>query len=346
MLILMILVMLLAFYLLAEVCDKYFVSSLEKISDRLKLSPEAAGATFMAIGSSAPELFVSLMALLKPGEEAMGAGTIVGSAIFNVLVITGASVVVRQAFIIWQPVIRDILFYALSIITLLFTFQDGVISLTEILIFLLLYVIYITAVVNWKKLFTYRDDDPVEIVEKAMKQKNWKKFFAPIDWFVKRTFPSHQKYVSVFLISIVRIIILSRALVESAVITAHTLGIPSVIIGLTVLAAGTSVPDLLSSIIVAKKGQAGMAISNGIGSNIFDILFGLGFPWLIAYVFLGQQITVATENLINSVMLLFATVIVIMFLFMIKKRKVGKHSGYFLISLYVIYIIWVITNNI
>ncbi|MCB0476326.1 MAG: hypothetical protein KDC69_11665, partial [Flavobacteriaceae bacterium] len=107
MLVLMILVMLLAFYLLAEVCDKYFVDSLEKISKRLNLSPEATGATFMAIGSSAPELFVSLMSLFKPGEEAMGAGTIVGSAIFNVLVITGAAVVVRQAFIIWQPVIRD-----------------------------------------------------------------------------------------------------------------------------------------------------------------------------------------------------------------------------------------------
>ena len=85
MIVLMILVMLLAFYLMAEVCDKYFVSSLEKISKQLKMSPEAAGATFMAVGSSAPELFVSLMALFKPGEEAMGAGTIVGSAIFNIV---------------------------------------------------------------------------------------------------------------------------------------------------------------------------------------------------------------------------------------------------------------------
>ena len=103
MILLLILAMLFAFYLMAEVCDKYFVASLEKISKRLKLSPEAAGATFMAAGSSAPELFVSLMALFKPGEEAMGAGTIVGSAIFNILVITGASLVVRQAFVIWQP---------------------------------------------------------------------------------------------------------------------------------------------------------------------------------------------------------------------------------------------------
>lgn len=338
--------MLLAFYLLAEVCDKYFVESLQKISDRLKLSPEAAGATFMAVGSSAPELFVSLIALFKPGEEAMGAGTIVGSAIFNILVITGASLAVRKAFIVWQPVIRDMLFYSLSIILLLLTFRDGTVSLTEILIFLLLYGIYITAVVNWKKLFKYKDDDPIEIVEEAMKEKKWKKFFMPIDWIVKRTFPRAERYILVFSISIIWIIALSWVLVESAVVTAHALGIPSVVIGLTVLAAGTSLPDLISSIIVARKGQTGMAISNGIGSNIFDILFALAFPWLIAYLFLGQEITVATENLTNSVILLFATVVVIMFLFVIQRWKVGKYSGYFLIGLYLLYLTWVLITTV
>lgn len=346
MLILMILNMLLAFYLLAEICDKYFVESLEKISKKLNLSPEAAGATFMAVGSSAPELFVSLLSLFKPGEEAMGAGTIVGSAIFNVLVITGASVVVRKAFIIWQPVIRDMLFYSFSIIALLFTFKDGVVTLIEVLIFLLLYTIYIIAVVNWKKIFKYKDDDPIEILEEAINKKSWKIFFAPIDWLVKRTFPNSQQYISVFSISIIWIIFLSWVLVESAVVSANILGIPSVIIGLTVLAAGTSVPDLLSSIIVAKKGQAGMAISNGIGSNIFDILFGLGFPWLVAYIFLGQKITVATENLNSSIILLFATVIAILFLFIIRKWKIGKYSGYFLIGLYLIYLGWVIIKSI
>lgn len=342
----MILTMLLAFYLLAEVCDKYFVESLEKISKRLSLCPEAAGATFMAVGSSAPELFVSLLALFKPGEEAMGAGTIVGSAIFNILVITGASVAVRQAFVIWQPVVRDMLFYSLSIIALLFTFRDGVVVLYEILAFLLLYALYITAVVNWKKLFKYKDDDPIEILEETITKKNWKKVFAPIDWLVKITFPKSERYVLAFSISIIWIIVLSWILVESAVVSANILGIPSVIIGLTILAAGTSVPDLLSSIIVAKKGQAGMAISNGIGSNIFDILFGLGFPWLFAYIFLGQKITVATENLNNSIILLFATVIAILFLFIIRKWKIGKYSGYFLIALYLIYLSWVIIKSI
>jgi Ca2+/Na+ antiporter len=71
MLILMIISILFSFYLLAEICDKYFVSSLEKISKNIGLSSEAAGATLMAVGSSAPELFVSMIALFKPGEEAM-----------------------------------------------------------------------------------------------------------------------------------------------------------------------------------------------------------------------------------------------------------------------------------
>jgi len=346
MILLLILVMLFVFYLMAEVCDKYFVASLEKISKRLKLSPEAAGATFMAAGSSAPELFVSLMALFKPGEEAMGAGTIVGSAIFNILVITGASLVVRQAFVIWQPLMRDLMFYALSIILLLFTFNDGIVSFFEVLSFLILYAVYIIAVVNWKKIFKYEDDGPMEILEQTLEEKGWKKFFAPVDWIIKLTFPKPEKYILVFSISIIWIIGLSWVLVESAVISAHILGIPSVIIGLTVLAAGTFIPDLLSSMIVAKKGQSGMAISNGIGSNIFDILFGLGLPWAIAYIFLGQKITVATENLYHSIILLFATVIVIAFLFIIRRWKVGKYSGYFLISLYLIYLTWVIIKSI
>ena len=345
MIILVILAMLLSFYLLAEVCEKYFVESLEKISKNLRLSPEASGATLMAVGSSAPELFVSIIALFKPGEEAMGAGTIVGSAIFNVLVITGASIAVRQAFIIWQPVIRDLLFYALSIVLLLFTFKDGSISLFEIMIFLLLYIIYISAVVGWKKWFKYNDDSPMEIITESMKEKKWKRIFMPVDWLVRLTFPNSKKYVAIFFISIIWITVLSWVLVESAIVVANLLSIPSVVIGLTILAAGTSIPDLLSSVIVAKKGQSGMAISNGIGSNIFDILFGLGFPWFIAYIFLDEKINVATENLNNSIVLLFATVIVILFLFIIRKWQLGKYSGYFLIALYLVYLGWVITIN-
>lgn len=113
--------LLISFYLLAVICNEFFVESLDRISNKLKLSSDVAGATFMAMGSSAPELFTSLIAVLRDGggHADVGAGTIVGSAIFNILVIIGASAAFKAAKLRWQPVVRDTLFYCLSILLLL-----------------------------------------------------------------------------------------------------------------------------------------------------------------------------------------------------------------------------------
>lgn len=344
-----IIVLLLSFYLLAVVCDRYFVSSLDAISEKLKINSDVAGATLMAIGSSAPELFVSLIALFKPGNESLGAGTIVGSALFNILVIIGASAMVKKAFIAWQPVIRDVLFYSLSIIVLIFSFKDGIITMTEAGIFLLLYVIYILAVLKWKKILPYKEEtkDIMADLENSLEEETKKKSLLGkilnfIELGLDKLFPSAKHYWWVFFISIMIIAGLSWTLVESAIIIAEFLHIPAVIIGLTVLAAGTSIPDLMSSVIVAKQGRGGMAISNAVGSNIFDILFGLGFPWMLFLAFTGKTIHVATENLNSSIILLFATVLAILFLLLLRKWKIGRKSGLILIGLYVAYLIWAI----
>jgi K+-dependent Na+/Ca+ exchanger-like protein len=347
MIILYSLALLLAFYLLMKVCDEYFVSSLDKIAKNLNLSSEASGATLMAVGTSAPELFVSLMALLRPGDHgAMGAGTIVGSAIFNILVIIGGSLVIRKAHILWQPVIRDTIFYLFSIILLLFSFRDGTIDLFEAGTFLAIYVIYVFAVVKWKKLLKYEEKDLEEIVEKTKEAENHrlKKVAMVFTFILDKTFPGPQRYYLTFFISIGWIIALSWLLVEGGIGIAHELGVPEVIIGLTILAAGTSIPDLISSLIVAKEGRGDMAISNAIGSNIFDILIGLGLPWVIMLVFFQDQILVDNTNLSSSIMLLMATIICIFFLFVFQKWKMGRKSGLFLIFLYVAYLIWLIAN--
>ncbi|MGB5273009.1 MAG: calcium/sodium antiporter [Flavobacteriaceae bacterium] len=349
MIILYILALLLAFYLLMKVCDEYFVSSLDKIAKNLNLSSEASGATLMAVGTSAPELFVSLMALLRPGDHgAMGAGTIVGSAIFNILVIIGGSLVIRKAHILWQPVIRDTIFYLFAIVLLLFSFRDGTIDLFEAGTFLAIYIIYVFAVVKWKKLLKYEEKDLEEIVEKTKEAENrWlKKVATAFTFILDKTFPGPQRYYLTFFISIGWIIALSWLLVEGGIGIAHELGVPEVIIGLTILAAGTSIPDLISSLIVAKEGRGDMAISNAIGSNIFDILIGLGLPWVIMLVFFKDQILVDNTNLSSSIMLLMATIICIFFLFVFQKWKMGRKSGLFLIFLYVAYLIWLIANAI
>ena len=347
-LIIFILLLLISFYLLARVCDEYFVVSLDKIAEKLKMSHDVAGATLMAVGSSAPELFIAIIALIKPGNHAaLGMGTIVGSAIFNILVIIGAAAVVRKAVLSWQPVVRDTIFYSFSILFLLFAFWDGQIVMGEAVIFAVLYIVYIIAVINWKKLFPYQDNDIIEEVEDAMKKSKdggWKKILKPLDILLDKIFPSSEHYYSVFFISIAVIAGLSWVLVESAVGISHILGIPEVIIALTVLAAGTSVPDMISSMIVAKQGRGGMAISNAIGSNIFDILFGLGVPWIVMLYFSKSAITVSTENLFSSVILLFATVLVIFFLLLVRKWKIGRRAGYFLIGLYIAYLAWAISQ--
>lgn len=341
------LALLLSFYLLMKVCDEYFVSSLDKIAKNLNLSSEASGATLMAVGTSAPELFVSLMALLRPGDHgAMGAGTIVGSAIFNILAIIGASLVIRKAHILWQPVIRDTVFYLFSIILLLFAFRDGTIDLYEAGTFLFIYAVYVFAVVKWKKLLKYEEKDLEEIVEKTKEVENrWLKNVAKaFTYILDKTFPGPQRYYLTFFISIGWIIALSWLLVEGGIGIAHELGIPEVIIGLTILAAGTSIPDLISSLIVAKEGRGDMAISNAIGSNIFDILIGLGLPWVIMIFLFDQNVPVDNANLNSSIILLIATIVCIFFLFVFQKWKLGRKSGLFLILLYMAYLVWLILN--
>ncbi len=139
---------------------------------------------------------------------------------------------------------------------------------------------------------------------------------------------------------------MSWILVEAAIGLAHELNVPDVIVALTVLAAGTSVPDLLSSLIVAKKGRGDMAVSNAVGSNTFDILIGLGFPWLLYILWKGENIVVGTENLTASIFLLLFTVVALLFLLILRKFKIGRKSGYILIALYVGYILYSIIQVI
>lgn len=353
MIIVWILGLVLTFYFLAIVVEVYFVETLEIISRRLKLSSDIAGATFMAVGSSAPELFVAILALFRVQEQqAMGAGTIVGSAIFNILVIIGASALVKRAVLTWQPVIRDLAFYVLCILLLLFTFRDGIITLADALMFLALYVLYLFSFGFWKKIVPYEiiadkeiDDDIVKMEEDHQQkirksQLTWKNAAEKIlsFFFADLKQKPHLLFLN-FGMSIVFLAILSHFMVESAVHVAQSLGLPEVIIALTVLAVGTSVPDLMSSIIVARKGQGDMAIANAVGSNIFDIAIGLGLPWIFIILWRGESVQVVTENLESSIVLLFATVIALLFLLIVRRWEIGRYAGMLLIGAYLWYIL-------
>ncbi|MEM7111256.1 MAG: calcium/sodium antiporter [Chloroflexota bacterium] len=328
-------------YLLAIITDEYFIVSLDQISKRLKLPNDVAGASLMAMGSSAPELAIALLALFKgSGEHSdLGIATIVGSAVFNVLVITGVSAIARPAVVSWRVVVRDVVMYVASIALLLTTFADGNITLLEAFAFMGVYFIYLIVLFNWKS-----GVEEVEVPEVPHEEHAPKGLFGRITHVVSTGIgflmgDAEKSYVRAFLVSVGLIGLISWFLVEYAIVFSDAVGIPPVIVALTILAGGTSIPDMIASIVVARQGRGEMAVANAIGSNIFDILVGLGIPWIIAILVLGNEIHVGTGGLWTSTIILLATVLLV-FVFLTTERTLTRREGWILVATYGGYIAW------
>jgi len=310
----------------------------------------------MAVGSSAPELAIALTALFHgSGEHSdVGIGTIVGSAVFNILVITGASALARPAQITLSVVIRDCLVYVLSIALLLFTFSDGKIYPLEAFSFLLVYAGYLAILYKWNTWFPEEVVDTEENKEsnpgEESKEDEPRSALATLNHWTSKVLgffagDVEQSYVRVFLVSIAAIIGLSWILVKSVIVFGDATAIPPVIVALTLLAAGTSAPDMISSVVVARQGRGDMAVANAVGSNIFDILICLGLPWLIAMgmgLLTGSHtfVEVGTADLLSSTLVLLGTVF-ILFIFLYTERTLSRIEGGILIALYVIYVLWI-----
>lgn len=171
---------------LAVVCDDYFESSLQSISDALELSPDVAGATFMAAGSSAPELFTSLMGVFVATSD-IGVGTIVGSAVFNVLIIIAmVCFAAPNVSLDWYPLTRDCIFYCLSIIALVATIFDQKVSWYESVVLFLLYFVYVyimkrnSEIQEWMVRHANEPHVPTQLQTRVMKVcEHW-----TFNWFI------------------------------------------------------------------------------------------------------------------------------------------------------------------
>jgi K+-dependent Na+/Ca+ exchanger-like protein len=339
-----------AVYILAVITDDFFVVSLDEVSKRLALPSDVAGASLMAMGSSAPELFIALVAVFRGGEHSdVGIGTIVGSAVFNILVITGLSAVIAGKMVMKRGAIeRDIIFYLGSIAILLFVFFNGEILIFEALLMLGAYVGYLALLWYWSR------TNPEDVVDERTVGGHHIKTEGPgpltqLNNLVERVFKliagnPEKNYLWAMLISIAAIAGLSWVLVESAIVLSDALSLPSVIVALTVLAAGTSAPDLIASVDVARDGRGNMAVANAVGSNIFDILVGLGVPWVITLIFLGDEIHVGTDGLLESIFLLSVTT-VILYIFLNTQRQLTRREGTLLLVTYVGYVIYVVLTS-
>ncbi|MEL6150915.1 MAG: calcium/sodium antiporter [Chloroflexota bacterium] len=336
-------------YLLAVITEEYFVVSLDKVAKQLEMPSDVAGASLMAVGSSAPELFIALIAVFIGGSHSeVGIGTIVGSAVFNILVITGAAAAIAGTLTIKAGAVeRDIIFYLGSVAILLFVFWNGEIVIWEALLMLGAYVGYLGLLWYWSR--TNPEEAATSTVADKVEHEPGSSPLARIHSGVARFIglamrDPEKNYVWAMLVSIALIAALSYVLVEAAVALSAALGLPPVIVSLTLLAAGTSAPDLIASIDVARDGRGTMAVANAVGSNIFDVLIGLGVPWLLTLLIVDPLLVVGTEGLLESIFLLSVTVI-ILYIFLYTGRRLSRVEGFILLGVYVVYVIYVIVTN-
>jgi len=134
--------------------------------------------------------------------------------------------------------------------------------------------------------------------------------------------------------------------VESTILLSKTIGIPELFIAITIIAVGTSIPDLISSAIVARQGRGEMAFSNAVGSNVFDILVGIGLPALIFLLINNNTIYINRENLLISIGTLFLSIFIILAFLLANRWKLGIKAGILLLLVYLAYIIYLVISEV
>lgn len=370
------------FCALTVVCDDYFVASLNRITKCLGLKPDVAGATFMAVGSSAPTLFISIISTFFT-EGDIGLGTIVGSTIFNTLFIIalcgiGAGLTMRLS---WYPIFRDSTMYVISVLILMIALYDRKIHWYESAAFFVSYSAYIvvmyfnTNIEEWSlnmkdriiKRKEEEDSEPDEqnqdnAIEASQSHhsddaenriKMPKGFFSKLIWIF--TLPSivlfyitipdcrrkdwRKFYLVTFTISAFWMGGLSYILVWMVSVMGYTYNIPECVLGMTFLAAGSSLPDAIASLVVAKQGSGDMAVSNCIGSNVFDMLC-LGIPWMIKTTVISPNsvVHIQSENIFFTSGILIASIICTVLLIAMNKWRLDEKLGVIFLVMYLLFL--------
>lgn len=296
-----------------------FAESSSKIGDYFKLPRDVKGATFDAVSSSLPELLVALYSVIIFKQFEVGIGTIAGSALFNLLVIPGICVFLAPvAFKVSKKVIsRDALFYMISVFTLIVLiiyFKEW--GLIISLFLMLIYLVYLRDIIKHTK-----------IHKKALKHK-------------KQENIELTKEVSIFFVLMLIIGVFTFLLTNSAINLSHALGISPIIIAFTIIAAATSVPDTAISVINAKKGDIDDATSNVFGSNIFDILIGIGLPLLI-YTLIKGPVVIEFANLEIILGLLGSTILVLYFF--AEDHTLNKQQAITLLLMYLLFVAYIVS---
>jgi cation:H+ antiporter len=294
------------------------VDSASSIAKRFHIPDLIIGLTVVAFGTSAPELVVCVIAAIE-GNGGIATGNVIGSNIANICLILGLAGLITPLSMQKSSIWRDIPFLMISTFLLLFVSLTNnlpnLISRAEAAILMLLMIIYMA--------FLFKTSDK-GITEELQK--------------VDITHSISKACIMLFL-GFVGLVAGGELIVRNSIIVAKSLGVSNELIGLSVVAIGTSLPELATAIVAVRKMKADIAVGNVIGSNIFNTTLVLGITGTIRPINTGQ-------SLINDLLILTAaTLLLVLFMFTGKKNKVDRWESAILAVMYVVYIGYVINRG-
>lgn len=308
------------FILLVKGAD-WFVDGSSNIAKLLGIPAILVGLTIVAFGTSAPEATVSITAALE-GSAEVSIGNIIGSNIFNITLVVGMAAFLHPLKVQDETIKKEIPFTLLASTALLILisdvalqgFEQNLLTRSDGLIFLLflsIFVYYIFEVALKRE----EDRAPAEVPDSV----NW------------------GKSILFTLIGLAAIIFGGNLVVKNGTQIAYSLGMSETLVGLTIIAIGTSLPEFVTSITAAWKKESEIALGNIVGSNIINILFVLGATSIIS------PLAVNGKVFIDIVILIFLTVCLL--IFSRTSFRIGKIEGLILVCGYVLYMIYIILRN-
>lgn len=289
------------------------------IALKFNISTMVIGLTIVAFGTSCPELVVSTLASID-GHSEMAIGNVVGSNIFNTLAILGCTALVTPIVCKKQSMVIDMPVNILASVILVccamgFSLEGSSISRTEGLLFLLCFAAYMwyTFHIAKKKRLSHEEDKADQVQSKSM-----------------------IKSIILIVIGLAGLVGGGELLVQGASGIASALGVSESVIALTIIAAGTSFPELATSVVAARKGDSDMAVGNVVGSNIFNILLILGIASIVNPLQLG------TITYIDLAALVITSLMMLIFCFEGKIKRLNRTEGTFFIVCMIAYYVWLV----
>lgn len=303
----MYLLLIVGFFLLIKGAD-YFVEGSSAIAKLLKVPPVVIGLTIVAMGTSAPEAAVSITAGLA-GSNDLALSNVIGSNLFNLVLIVGICALIRPFMVDKTIMKRDFPIAILGSVLLLFLIRDNHLSRIEGLFLLCLMAIYLTVTV----ISAIRNPIDIDMEDHYL--------------------PMHTSLMYIVL-GLAAIIFGGDLVVDNACKIAAAFGLSETLIGLTIVAIGTSLPELVTSITASRKGESGLALGNVVGSNIFNIMFILGLSSTVH--------PIAAEPVASVDILILIALTLIIYVFCKIRGQMGRIMGGLCAAAYIVYSVYIV----